>query len=265
MLGRRILGGGHGARPQFVGSTRSVVYASLCYEPFSNFYSVTPDGSDLHEIGGHQAVRHGARALAGRLADRVYVGAIHRLQLQRLRVGDPRRDSDGNGTRVLADPGTDCSFDARPPGRRTRRRSSSPRRRATPRASSSPCLRPAGRRTISASPGNSPAWGPSRIAYVDSSGPGALWTANPDGSDPVQVGEEGHRPGLGVRRAPRVRAEVTRRSSSAPRRSSSRSRSISSLAWSPDGTRFIVTARTKGSAAPDLYTVSTDGTGLRHG
>jgi dipeptidyl aminopeptidase/acylaminoacyl peptidase len=36
--------------------------------------------------------------------------------------------------------------------------------------------------------------------------------------------------------------------------------SVTSLAWSPDGTRFVVTASTKGSVAPDVYTVRTDGT-----
>ena len=35
---------------------------------------------------------------------------------------------------------------------------------------------------------------------------------------------------------------------------------ISSLAWSPDGSRFIVTAGRAKTAAPDVYTVRTDGT-----
>jgi Tol biopolymer transport system component len=32
------------------------------------------------------------------------------------------------------------------------------------------------------------------------------------------------------------------------------------LAWSPDGTRFVVTARKTKAALPDVYTVRTDGT-----
>jgi hypothetical protein len=38
---------------------------------------------------------------------------------------------------------------------------------------------------------------------------------------------------------------------------------IASLGWSPDGTRFVVVGLTKDSAADDVYTVRTDGTGLR--
>ena len=37
---------------------------------------------------------------------------------------------------------------------------------------------------------------------------------------------------------------------------------IGSIAWSPDGTRFLVTGRTKGAAVYDVYTVRTDGSGL---
>jgi hypothetical protein len=36
--------------------------------------------------------------------------------------------------------------------------------------------------------------------------------------------------------------------------------SIRSIAWSPDGTRFLVTAQAKGTPSFDLYTVRTDGT-----
>ena len=38
---------------------------------------------------------------------------------------------------------------------------------------------------------------------------------------------------------------------------------IASLGWSPDGTRFVVAGLTKDSAAYDVYTIRTDGTGLR--
>ena len=39
--------------------------------------------------------------------------------------------------------------------------------------------------------GTQPAWGPTKIAYV---GPRGLWTANPDGSDPVEVASTGNDP-----------------------------------------------------------------------
>ncbi|HEY8774128.1 MAG TPA: hypothetical protein VIM05_06120, partial [Gaiellaceae bacterium] len=36
--------------------------------------------------------------------------------------------------------------------------------------------------------------------------------------------------------------------------------SVTSLAWSPDGTRFVVTASSTKTAPLDVYTVRTDGT-----
>jgi Tol biopolymer transport system component len=38
--------------------------------------------------------------------------------------------------------------------------------------------------------------------------------------------------------------------------------SASSLAWSPDGTRLVVTARNRRTAPADVYTVDADGTDL---
>jgi Tol biopolymer transport system component len=40
-------------------------------------------------------------------------------------------------------------------------------------------------------------------------------------------------------------------------------RRVTSLAWSPDGTRLAVTARTWTTASFDVYTVRADGTGAR--
>ncbi len=36
--------------------------------------------------------------------------------------------------------------------------------------------------------------------------------------------------------------------------------SVTSLSWSPDGTRFVVTARRTITSPIDLYTIRTDGT-----
>ena len=247
--------------PQFVGSTRSIVYASLCYEPFSNLYSVIPDGSNLHEIGGikpyatEPALSPDGSQIAYTWAQ--FTGFSCKGCASEIRVAN----ADGNGTRVLADPGTDCAFDLSPTW--------SPDSQAI-LFTEETCDTAGELFTVPAAggtphdlgiAGNSPAWGPSRIAYVDSSGPGALWTANPDGSDPVQVAKKATDPAWAsdgrlayvvnhatvVVGSTQVKLPFT---------------SISSLAWSSDGTRFVVTARTTGSAAPDLYTVSTDGTGL---
>ncbi|MET0564288.1 MAG: hypothetical protein ABW114_12710, partial [Gaiellaceae bacterium] len=38
---------------------------------------------------------------------------------------------------------------------------------------------------------------------------------------------------------------------------------VTSLGWSPDGTRFVVGAQAAGTAASDIYTLRTDGADLR--
>ena len=74
---------------QFAG--RSIVYESrgYCDEPFSNLYSVAPDGSGLRRITNVQSPGDAARALAGRQRDRLRLGEAHRPQLRRLLRRDP--------------------------------------------------------------------------------------------------------------------------------------------------------------------------------
>jgi WD40-like Beta Propeller Repeat len=99
---------------QFVGSTRSVVYASLCYEPFSNLYSMLPDGSNLHAITGvkpyatEPAVSPDGSQIAYTWAP--FTGFSCKGCASEIRVAN----ADGTNTRVLAEPGTDCSFDLSP-------------------------------------------------------------------------------------------------------------------------------------------------------
>ena len=107
------------------------------------------------------------------------------------------------------------------------------------------------------------AWGPTRIAYANgSTAPTTLWTALPDGTGRTKVaaipnltepawsadGRLAYLAGTTVvvqgRKAPLPFAQVT------------------SLAWSPDGTRFVVAAKPKGAPTFDLYTVRIDGTDL---
>jgi Tol biopolymer transport system component len=38
---------------------------------------------------------------------------------------------------------------------------------------------------------------------------------------------------------------------------------VQTIAWSPDGTRWVVVAQQRGQATTDLYTVRTDGTDVR--
>ena len=117
------------------------------------------------------------------------------------------------------------------------------------------------------------AWSRSRIAHVDnSSRPASLWTALPSGGDRQKIAEGSGDATLGdpawsgdgrlacaVGRA----GAIVLVSSGAKLRLQLPFVEIASLRWSPDGTRFVVVELTKDSAADDVYTVRTDGTGLR--
>jgi Tol biopolymer transport system component len=246
--------------PQFVGSTRSVVYASLCYEPFSYVYSITPDGTGLHEIAGIKP--YATQPVLSPDASQVayswakFTGFSCGGCASEIRVAS----SDGTNTRVLANPSMDCAFDLSPTW--------SPDGQ-TLLFTQETCNTPGELFTVPSAGGQAhdlgiagtdPAWGPSRIAYVGSSDSDTgLWTANPDGSDPMQVAKKGTDPAWATdgRLAYLLNPATVVVGSTQVKLPFT---SISSLAWSPDGTRFIVTARTKGSPAPDLYTVRTDRT-----
>jgi Tol biopolymer transport system component len=244
--------------PQFVGRTRSVVYASLCYEPFSNLYSIAPDGSGLHEIGSVKP--YATQPLLSPDGSRIayswarFTGFSCKGCASEIRLAD----ADGGSTRVLTNPSMDCTFDFSP--------SWSPDGQ-TILYSEGTCDSPGELFTVPAAggpphdlgvAGADPAWGPSRIAYEAQSG---LWTANPDGSDPVQVAAKGDQPAWSA--DGRLAYRIGRFGTTVVVGSTQTKlpfASVTSLAWSPDGTRFVVTARTKGSVAPDVYTVRTDGT-----
>lgn len=247
---------------QFVGTTRSLVYASLCYEPFSNLYSVAPGGGNPHEIGAI-APYATLPALSPNGSEVAYswakfTGMSCKGCVSEIRVAN----ADGTGEQVLTKPSEDCTFDLSPtwsPDGRTllyteQTCDSLGELFTVPAAGGTP-------HDLGIT-GYSPAWGPTRIAYIDSSeSDTGLWTANPDGSDPVQVAKKGVEPAWAsdgrlayvLKPATVVVGPIRVRLPFA---------SITSLAWSPDGTRFVVTARAKGAAAPDVYSVSTDGTGL---
>jgi Tol biopolymer transport system component len=88
-----------------------------------------------------------------------------------------------------------------------------------------------------------------------------LWTANPDATDRVLVAPKGGLPAW----SPDGRlAYATGPGNATVVVGSAQLKlpfvKVTSLAWSPDGTRFVVTARTAKTASFDLYSVQTDGT-----
>lgn len=246
---------------QFVGTGRSIVYASLCYEPFSNLYSVAPDGTGLHEIGAVKP--YATEPMLSPDGSRIayswakFTGMSCKGCVSEIRTAH----ADGTGTQVLTTPPQDCTFHLSPtwsPDGQTilyteQTCDSLGELFTVPAAGGSP-------HDLGIA-GYSPAWGPSRIAYIDSSeSHTGLWTANPDGSKPVLVATKGTEPAWSsdgrlayvVNRATVVVGSTQVKLPFA---------AITSLAWSPDGTRFVVTARKKkNAAAPDVYTVGTDGT-----
>ncbi len=240
---------------QFAG--RSIVYESrgYCDEPFSNLYSVAPDGSGPRRITNVQA-QETQPALSPDGSEIAYVWAkFTGLSCAGCSDGIRIAGAGGQALRVLTNP-ENCTFDDSPTW--------SPDG-STILFSESGCDSPAELYTVPAAggavrdlgaAGAQPAWGPSRIAYVAR----GVWTANPDGTDAVRVGKGSHPAWSADGRL----AYLTGRSGTTVVVGSTQSQlpfvSVSSLAWSPDGTRFVVTARASGAAAPDVYTVRTDGT-----
>ena len=111
------------------------------------------------------------------------------------------------------------------------------------------------------------AWGPARIAWVDlGTIPTSLWTARPDGSDRRKVADVGDYPPakpawsadgrLAYVVGQNVIAIVTGTTTQRVHLPFER---IASLAWSPDGSRWAVSAQAAGTASYDIYTVRTDG------
>jgi Tol biopolymer transport system component len=250
---------------QFAGPTRSLVYQSWsdCAGPLSNLYAIASDGTALRRLTNVEA-EETQPAVSPDGSEIAYVWAQSVGKgCEGCSDGIRVASVDGTDLRTLTDP-PDCTFDDSP--------SWSPDG-ATILYAETGCDSPSELYTIPAGggtshklgiAGNSPVWGPSRIAFVlGDQSDGGLYTANPDGSDPVKVDAKGRKPAWS---SDGKLAYLTGSSATTIVVGSTRVTlplaSIESLAWSPDGTQFVLVARKKSDPAYDVYTVRADGTGL---
>lgn len=245
---------------QFVGRSRSLVYASLCYEPFSQLYAISPAGGTPREL--EEATPYAIEPALSPDGSQI---AYSWAQLTGLSCGGCASqirvvNADGTGERVLTAP-PDCTYDVSPtwsPDGKTILYSQSDCNTA-PELYTIPAAGGSAQDLHVA--GDDPAWGPSLIAYVDRYQASGIWTANPDGSNPVRVAASGESPAWS---ADGRLAYLRGRNGTTVVVGSSQVTlpftQVTSLAWSPDGTHFVVTARKQDAPAPDVYTVKTDGT-----
>ena len=120
-------------------------------------------------------------------------------------------------------------------------------------------------------PGVSPAWGPTRIAYVapppESAGPGALWTISPDGTDPTKITTSyivsptwSSKGALAyLDQAPEAKPILVVLTGSASHQYQLPFAEASSLSWSPDDRELAIVARSSATAPADVYTITDAG------
>lgn len=247
---------------QHLPGTRSVVYASYCAEPFDNLYAMNGDGTGLHRLTNDQAqetaphISPDGRQIAYEWADATGLSCKGCPTSVRT-VG-----VDGSVGATLTNP-PDCTFDNSPTW--------SPDGTQLAFSHSSCSLVPT-LMTMRSSGGTARslkleasqvAWGPKLIATMDGgTDPSSIWTVGPDGTGATKVGAgnvssptwsaDGRLAYLDgttvVVQGKKLRLPFAQ---------------VKSIAWSPDGARFLVAAKAKGTATFDLYTVRTDGTGAQ--
>jgi Tol biopolymer transport system component len=246
---------------QFVGRSRSVVYLSACNALPFNLYTMAPDGTGLHEVTALEPdATEPALSPDGTQVAYVWTSSTSPSSGSQIRVAN----ADGTGVRVLASFLTPCYTFISPtwsPDGQTILFA-----KATSDAAG--CMSELYTVPAAGGPvrdlgvaGSAPAWGPDRIAY-QSDADEALTTAEPDGSDPVEAASPGVAHGWTWSPDGRLayltdpfgtRVVVGNNGVALP------FSEVASLAWSPDGTRFVVTAQQSQQSGRDVYTLSTSG------
>ena len=258
---------------QFVAGNRSLVYASICSSPATSLYSVSAAGGPIHRITASRSL-YWSPALSPDGSKIAYAGN----SCAGLSCGSPTSsigvvNVDGTGEHVIATPATSSTclgnYDESPswsPDGATilfgldtcDRGTALPELYTVP--ASGGATHDLGIRAFAAT------WGPSRIAYVGLAPPGEpagtfIWTAKPDGTDAIPiVGSSGARSPAW---SPNGQLAYLRNNGRTVVVDSSQSTfpfaTVVALAWSPDGTRLVVTARATATAPVDVYTVNPNG------
>ncbi len=254
---------------QFVPGRKSVVFESYCPEPVSNLYAVSTDGAALTQLtrgGKHYLTPSWSR-------DGTHLAYTRFDQTGLSCKGCPGSiwiaDADGANARLLV-PGSEASLESElspswsPDGTRILFT------RASPAEAPSLFVVPAagGTPTNLNISGYYASWGPARIAWIDiGTNPTSIWTAKPDRTGRQKISEgQVSSPAW----SPDGRLAYLEGAATAVIVNGASTQKVqlpfteaTSLAWSPDGSHFVVGARAAGTAAPDIYTLRTDGTDVR--
>jgi len=245
---------------QRVPHSTSIVYQSYCAEPFDNLYSMSADGTGLRRITNDQAEETSPQLSPDRTEIAYAWADATGLSCKGCATSVRTVHVDGAAGLTLTNP-PDCTFDASP--------SWSPD--GTQIAfSHSGCDTAPDLMVVPATggapkdlhlPGWQVAWGPASIAYVDgATDPSSVWTALPDGTGKWKVGS-GNVSSPAWSSDGRLAYLVGTAVAVDGKRIALPFRQVRSLAWAPDGTRFVVAARGATDATFDVYVVKTDGTG----
>jgi Tol biopolymer transport system component len=239
---------------QFVGPSRSLVYTSYCPVPPKLLYSVAPDGNDLQQLATPAQLQQptlspdGTRIAFSSTNGYGGIGVLNSDGTQDQLTSPPTACTAPGGEKI---PYQDTSPSWSPDGTAivfTRTGCGGNSELYTVPVGSGGAVHNLGLA------GDQAAWGPSKIAYIAD----GVWTANPDGTDPTQVASNGRDPAWSsAGRLAYLTGSTTAVVDSTPTQLPFTD--VTSLAWSPDGARFAVTASTPTDPF-DVYSVNIDGT-----